>query len=1070
MTAYLNVWLLLMLSMFHMPEASLLPNTNPRPVSLAVVTKDSPFDRPKLIGYVIRAINLHRRKVSGFNARGYLRSIQSYSTKEILDAFCNDFFRNNTITLLHIHNPTFLPSPPTAVRYIPQLAKSVGIPILSWNPENTMASQISENSLVLEMAPRVYHQCEAMITLLDRYNWTDFTILTTEADGYEEFTYSLKVLAKRYSRTYSPGKVTHIQIEKRFRLVTELTIRNTSLVSITKNLKELKHTDTRVILLYATRSETLNIMEVAQKVGMTNSKYMWIVNHKSIGSIRSRQSSLPSGLLGVTFNVDMNVMKTVIETAIKIWIEALIVISRHLPHPTFYLNMTCDGNRPLRWNDGKDLYSIMKSVVIYQNKKIPVEFKKDGTLKNVEIDIVNLQKDKRWKNVGKWDNNGLVMHDITWPGNSTVPPVGKPEKFFMRVVTLEEIPYVRYRDMENGKCNMNAVPCRVRKEIRLDNGQRIETNETITRCCVGLSIDLLKILSDRVGFDYELFEVEDRIWGSRQPNGEWNGLVRSILDKKADFIMTSMKITPERNEAVDFTVPFLETGITIIVAIREGAVSPTAFLEPYDYPAWCLILVFSVHATGASIFIFEWLSPVGLHQGKTSIREHKFSLFRSFWLIWAMLFGASVNTDNPRGVSSRFLGNVWALFALVFLASYTANLAAFMITKEEFYDLSGIQDWRLMNPHALKPPFRFATIPNGSTETNLKKNYPSMYSYMSQFNRRDVTEGILALKKNLIDAFIYDATVLEYRAGQDDLCKLRTVGNWYAMTGYGIAFPKGSKHIDQFNQVLLELQHNGEMERLQKFWLAGACKKQDQTGESSHSLGILNFTSAFILLAGGMVLGSILLVVEHFYFRFGRKTLQKWDKCGCCGLVSLSMGKSLTFEQSVREALEQSKRHRCKDPLCETSLWKARHELDLALLKIEKLHLQLTSCGITPEPGAVWKLQTDYKYQGGGRETKKAIKFKDENGKDESPMKKGYKSELLEPVTVLPACTTDKNPSQQLSTGAPHPNKQVFRRSPSYTTAMSVDDDPKPQQPGKTRYHNGNYYIEVDNLEIESVL
>lgn len=79
-----------------------------------------------------------------------------------------------------------------------------------------------------------------------------------------------------------------------------------------------------------------------------------------------------------------------------------------------------------------------------------------------------------------------------------------------------------------------------------------------------------------------------------EPRGDWrecSSLWEPLLPwsqvyyKRADMAIGSLTINEERSEIVDFSVPFVETGISVMVARSNGTVSPSAFLGelgPWD--------------------------------------------------------------------------------------------------------------------------------------------------------------------------------------------------------------------------------------------------------------------------------------------------------------------------------------------------------------------------------------------------------------------------------------------------------------------------------------------------------
>lgn len=51
-----------------------------------------------------------------------------------------------------------------------------------------------------------------------------------------------------------------------------------------------------------------------------------------------------------------------------------------------------------------------------------------------------------------------------------------------------------------------------------------------------------------------------------------------VVYKKAAMAVGSLTINEERSEVIDFSVPFVETGISVMVSRSNGTVSPSAFL------------------------------------------------------------------------------------------------------------------------------------------------------------------------------------------------------------------------------------------------------------------------------------------------------------------------------------------------------------------------------------------------------------------------------------------------------------------------------------------------------------
>uniref|UniRef100_A0A6Q2YVL3 Glutamate receptor n=1 Tax=Esox lucius TaxID=8010 RepID=A0A6Q2YVL3_ESOLU len=725
------------------------------------------------------------------------------------------------------------------------LSSQTLLPVLGvYGGSSMIMADKDTKSTFFQFGASLMQEALLMMNIMEEYDWHIFSIVTSKFPGYQEFISVLRVT------------VDHSFV--RWDLQSVVTLDAVDGDANSKAHIQLKRIQSPVILLYCSKEEARYILDEARSLGLTGSGYIWIVPSLTTGNPDLTPDIYPLGMISVSYNEMEYPLESRLRDGVGIIATAAVSMLREKgevpePHGSCYNKFIYYSNWTLNISPGtgRDL-----------------SFTVDGYQANPKLSVIVLTPDRKWQKMGRWENGTLSLMFPVWPRYNSWGDEEADENH-LSIVTLEEKPFVIVDNVDilTGTCMRNSVPCRkhVKSNSTRDGGSYIK------QCCKGFCIDILKKIAKYVKFTFDLYLVTNGKHG-KKVNNKWNGMVGEVIEKKAAMAVGSLTINEERSEVIDFSVPFVETGISVMVARSNGTVSPSAFLEPFSASVWVMMFVMLLLVTAIAVFLFEFVSPLGfnrnLAQGKDP-HGPSFTVGKAVWLLWGLVFNNSVPVQNPKGTTSKFIVSVWAFFAVIFLASYTANLAAFMI-QEEFVDqVTGLSDNKFQNPYAYSPPFRFGTVPNGSTERNIRKNYPDMHEYLVKYHQGGVQDALISLKAGKLDAFIYDAAVLNYAAGRDDGCKLVTIGSGYifATTGYGIALQKGSHWKRQVDLAILAIIGDGEMEELEAIWLTGICHNEKNEVMSSQ-LDIDNMAGVFYMLATAMGLALITFISEHlFYWR-----------------------------------------------------------------------------------------------------------------------------------------------------------------------------------------------------------
>jgi polar amino acid transport system substrate-binding protein len=303
----------------------------------------------------------------------------------------------------------------------------------------------------------------------------------------------------------------------------------------------------------------------------------------------------------------------------------------------------------------------------------------------------------------------------------------------------------------------------------------------------GMAIDLWEELADRLGV-----ESEYRLMPT----------IRELVDGAAsgelDIAVTNLTITKSREERIDFTHPWYDAGLRIMV----DRTSPTGFWD----------VIGGLRSSG-HLRAYAWLGFVIIiativmtlfdrHFDKDFPSRWRDGFAESFYSVMSVATsGRPPSRKNLFGWVGRIWSAIWLVCGIAVLAYVTSSVTSVMTTLSLTGEVNELSDLDNHN--------RTAGVFTGSTAEE--------FADQSGFRARsyaDIDAAAAALLRGRIAAIIADAPVLEYYAHQHPGEPVDVVGEIFEPDKYGFGLADRSPLTRPLNIELLGAKESGFVDEL----------------------------------------------------------------------------------------------------------------------------------------------------------------------------------------------------------------------------------------------------------------